>query len=68
MEETIKRDSPVERAARLMNKSAQFVREGLKRGILPIGNAIQGPNGRWSYYISPKLFKDYTGKDLEEVD
>ena len=60
MDQTIKRDNPVERAARLMNKSAQFVREGLKRGILPIGNAIQGPNGRW--------FKDYTGKDLEEVD
>lgn len=32
MDQTIKRDNPVERAARLMNKSAQFVREGLKRG------------------------------------
>lgn len=57
--------STVQIAAKLMNKSEQFIRIGLQREILPIGNAIQGPSGKWSYYISPKLFKEYTGKNLE---
>ena len=50
--------------AKLMNKSPQFVRIGLQKGILPIGNAIK--NGKWSYYISPKLFEDYTGIDTRK--
>ena len=50
--------------AKLMNKSPQFVRLGLQKGILPIGNAIK--NGKWSYYISPKLFENYTGIDTRK--
>lgn len=58
--------SMIQKAAKLMGKGEQFVRIGLQRQILPIGHAIQGENGGWNYYISPKLFKDYTGKDIEK--
>lgn len=61
----IKPLSPVQKAARLMGKSVSFVHIGLQRGILPFGSAIQGEKGQWSYYISPKQFKEFTGKDLE---
>ena len=50
--------------AKLMNKSPQFVRIGLQRGALPIGSAVK--NGKWSYYISPKLFEEYTGLDTKK--
>lgn len=61
----IKKLSPVQKAAKIMGKNVSFIRIGLQRGILPIGSAIQGETGQWTYYISPKLFKDFTGKDLE---
>ena len=52
-------------AAAMMGKDPQFVRIGLQRGLLPFGKAIEtGSNGRvkrYSYYISPKQFMDYTG-------
>lgn len=47
-------------AARLMGVSEQFIRVGLQRGLLPIGQAVK-LSGRWTYYISPKLFEDFTG-------
>ncbi len=51
----------VKEAAKLMGKSEQFIRIGLQRGLLPFGNAIQNPGGKYSYYISPELFEKYTG-------
>lgn len=51
----------VKEAAKLMNKSEQFIRIGLQRNILPIGNAVLNPGGKYSYYISPELFEKYTG-------
>lgn len=51
----------VAEAARLMGKSEQFIRIQLQRGLLPIGCAKQNQNGKYSYYISPKLFEEYTG-------
>lgn len=50
-------------AARCMGKNVQFVREGLKRGILPFGCAVPGTGERFSYYISPKKFKEYIGEE-----
>lgn len=47
-------------AARAMGVSPQFVRVGMQRGKLPIGQAVK-LSGRWTYYISPKLFEDFTG-------
>lgn len=59
----------IKKASSLMNKSEQFVRVGLQRGILPFGNAVK-LSSRWSYYISPKLFYEYIGyvKKEEEND
>ena len=61
----------VKEAAKIMGKSEQFVRVGLQRGILPIGTAMKmGRNSTvYTYYISPKLFKDYVGEyDTEDED
>ena len=55
----------IKKASTLMNKSEQFIRVGLQRGILPFGNAVK-LSSRWSYYISPKLFYDYIGKKEEQ--
>lgn len=60
----------VRRAAALMNKDESFIRIGLQRKLLPFGVAIQTKeakgrhdSGRWSYYISPKKFEEFTGID-----
>ena len=52
-------------AAKLMGKSEMFVRIGLQRGSLPIGNAVK-TSSKYSYYISPKLFEEYTGIKVDE--
>ena len=64
------RHIPIYKAAAVMGKNQQAVREGLKRKILPIGDAI--PTGKdkkgrdtYTYYISPKLFWEYTGVLLD---
>lgn len=51
-------------AASMMGKKTSFVYIGLQRGILPFGHAVrmgEGRAARYSYYISPKLFMNYTG-------
>ena len=49
-----------EQAAKLMGKRASFVRQGLQDGIFPWGYAVK-TSSRWSYYISPAKFTEYTG-------
>lgn len=53
---------PVIEAARIMRKDQQFIRQGMIQGILPIGTVFKkkGSN-QYDYYISPKLFWEYTG-------
>ena len=59
-------------AAKVMHKDPMFVRIGLQRGILPFGVAIKkDEHGKqYDYYISPKLFTEYTGWDgtMSEVE
>ncbi len=57
----------IQGAAKVMGKSTLFVREGMKRELLPIGYAMQMPSGRWTYFISPPQLAAYTGKTLDEV-
>lgn len=58
----------VQVAAKLMGKSTLFVREGMRRGVLPIGEAYQLPgSSKWTFYISPPLLAKYIGVDLEVV-
>ncbi len=56
----------VAEAARMLGKSALFVREGIKRGVLPIGTAMQMPGStKWSFHISPGKLEEYLkGKEL----
>lgn len=58
----------IKKAANLMDKSQQFLRIGLQRGTLPIGNAEKMPGStRYNYYISPKLLSEYTGIPVEKI-
>lgn len=51
----------VKECARLLNKSPQFVRIGLQKGILPFGYAVKMPSV-WTYHISDAKVYEYLGK------
>ncbi|WP_281782809.1 hypothetical protein [Veillonella parvula] len=54
-------------ASKIMKKSPQYIRQGIKTGLLPIGKAIKiDGSSKYTYYISPKLLKDYTGAPLDD--
>lgn len=48
-------------AADLMGVSEQFVRVAMQQKQLPIGTAVKLTGSKYTYYISPKLFTEYTG-------
>lgn len=49
-------------AAKIMGKDQQYIRQGMIQGILPIGKAFKKQGSRqYDYYISPKLFYEFTG-------
>ena len=50
----------VKEAAQTMGVSEQFIRIGMQRGKLPIGQAVK-MSSVWTYYISPKLFYEFVG-------
>ena len=54
---------PVTVAAKVMRKDPMFIRIGLQRGLLPFGVAFKkdAHSGQYDYYISPKLFFEFTG-------
>ncbi len=54
----------VQQAAELMGTSPQHIRVGLQKGVIPIGHALKINGNRYSYYISPKKFTEYTGIKL----
>ena len=51
----------VKERAKLLNKSPQFVRIGLRRGILPFGYDVKMPSV-WTYRISDAKVHGYLGK------
>ena len=55
----------VAEAAKLMDVSQQFIRVGLQTGRLPFGSAVKISGNRYTYYISPEKFREYTG--LEDI-
>lgn len=70
---------PVKEAARLMGKDQQFVRQGIIRGLLPIGTAFkktiidqkwntEKESTQYDFYISPRLLWEYTGINYDNVD
>lgn len=54
---------PIEVVAKIMKKDANFVRQGIVSGNLPIGFAAKKKenNERMSYYVSPLKLYEYTG-------
>ena len=55
----------VAKAAELMGVSVQFIRVALQQGKLPFGTAVSISGGKYTYYISPELFTQYTGINIE---
>ena len=56
----------VAQAAKIMGKDQQYIRQGIRQGIiqgiLPIGTAFKKQGSKqYDYYISPKLFYEFTG-------
>lgn len=51
---------PVNVAAKVFGKAPVWVIEGIRNGLLPIGN-VTGTDKRANVYISPKLLWEYTG-------
>lgn len=58
---------PVTLAAKVMRKDPMFIRVGLQRGLLPFGVAFKKDKHKeqYDYYISPKLFYEYTGYNYQ---
>lgn len=50
---------PVKVAAKLMNKSPEWVYQGLRDGVFPWGYAVKLDG--WSYFISSVKFTEFTG-------
>ncbi len=59
---------PTAVAARLIGKSEDFIRWGLRQKRLPIGSAVQMTDNRWGYYISPVLLSTFTGVKVELIN
>lgn len=53
---------PVTLAAKLMGKSKEWVKQGLRDGVFPWGYAVKLTN--WSYFISSVKFTEYTGIEI----
>lgn len=56
-----------EDAAGIMGCSAQFVRIGLQRGLLDIGNAVK-MSSKWTYNISPAKLASRQGITVEQLE
>ena len=50
---------PVKLVAKLMRKSDEWVRQGLRDGVFPWGYAVK--LSKWSYFINSKKFTEFTG-------
>jgi hypothetical protein len=50
----------VKDVARLMGVTENFVRKGLRDGLLPFGYAVK-TSSEYTYYISPAKFEECTG-------
>ncbi|MBQ7448165.1 MAG: hypothetical protein IJV59_09525 [Eubacterium sp.] len=54
-------------AAAIMGCSEQFIRIGLQRGQLDIGDAVQMSN-RWTYNIAPAKLAARQGMTVQELE
>ena len=54
-------------AAHLLEKPPMWVMLGLRQGRLPIGAAVLGDGGRWSYDVRPERLAQYMGITVDEL-
>ncbi len=54
-------------AASVMGCSAQFIRIGLQRGLLDIGDAVK-MSSKWTYNISPAKLASRQGITVDELE
>ena len=62
----IKKITP-DQAAMVMGCSSQFVRIGLQRGILNIGEAVK-LSSKWTYNISPAKLAARQGISMDQLE
>lgn len=62
----LKRVTP-DQAANIMGCSAQFIRIGLQRGLLDIGDAVK-MSTKWTYNISPARLAARQGMTLDQLE
>ncbi len=58
----------IQKAAKIMGTSEQYIRIGLRNNRFPFGSAVK-LSTQWTYHISPKPFYEYIGvieKEKEE--
>lgn len=56
-------------AARILEKSEQFVRIGLQRNLLPFGFAMKRSGAsKFDYFINPAQFAAYCGVTLADLE
>ena len=48
-------------AAQCLHKRDEYIRNGLRQGILNFGSAVPGSGKRINYQIAPEKFRDYVG-------
>lgn len=56
----------VKEAAEILGTSQEYIRLGIRQGVLPIGTAVK-MSSVWTYHISPKLLQEYSGVDVETI-
>ena len=56
-----------DQAAYVMGCSAQFVRIGLQRGLLDIGDAVK-MSSKWTYNISPARLAARQGMTMDQLE
>lgn len=56
-----------DQAAMVMGCSAQFVRIGLQRGLLNIGDAVK-MSSKWTYNISPAKLAARQGISMDQLE
>ena len=62
------RNVPIAEIARATGKNPQFIRIGLRRGILPFGIAMKNEgSSEYTYYCSDKLVWEATGYFNDKV-
>lgn len=66
--ENIETMTPAE-AGKVIHKSSEFIRAGLRQNRFPFGTAVQSESGRWNYIIFKNKFLEFVGlQNTKEID